>query len=312
MDITKDTIERFSKKIRYNVETFLDLYSVFIDYHQPTIQKYFQVPDQTPDADSFTFLDDLISRATTINDLIKINRQRFDRLDDWDMLDFFEDVRMSLDTIAQTSKYARSSKAKNSWMTTGIIYNHTLGQNETLENVATTQLLSTDKDNEWVNLALANNIFESDYGLDGGINVQIQNGVTYKPNMYLRSVIDTLVGESLYGIDLSKKITFQDDDVLQLSYKNTFLQSVGILILISKGDIPEFPLLGRDASISIGSNISAFDYQQLIRQMQDVFNTDDTIAGFNIVDFKYDSTDMYIEYQVNSFYNINYSALTKL
>lgn len=310
-NINRETTQRFSKFIRYNVETFIDLYSIFVDNHQKNIQNYFEIPNYQPNADSFDFLSKMIFEYKKMSDLIKINRKRFTKLDDWELLDFLDDIGVSLDTINQTSKYVRSNKTPNSWRSTSISYNHLLEQHETIEDITVSELGSNNPNNDWINVALANNLLETDYGVDGGVNVEVVKSKTFGSKFTLNSVVDNLIGEKLYGIDISKKFSFQDNDLYVLSYKNTFLQSVGILIVLEKGDIPEFRNLGRSTGF-IGSNLNAFDYKTLIRDLNAVFNTDDTIANFNVNDFKVSQADLFVEYSVNSFYNINYKGLSKL
>lgn len=302
--ITPNTIEKFSKKLGYNLVTHLDLYSYFIQNYQHKITKYFTEPDTEPDADSFDFLAKLLKECEKIDNLIKINKKRFSNIGDWDLLDMVENIRISLQTIDNTSRYTRSSKSKNSWNSTSISSEYMLGQHQNLENVSMQELGSTDPQNDWAQLAIKNNISEIDYNDNGGLFLDIEKHNQYSKNLSLKSVIDNLVGEKIYGADFDKKLQFVDDDLKVLSNKETFIQSIGILVMLRKGDVPEFVDFGVDPRLGTGSNINVFEYGLITRQFQETMASDDTIIDFRIIGFQFSQDSAFFTYEVDSFYNL--------
>ena len=310
-NISKITIQKFSQKIGYDISMYIDLYSYFIQNAQPNITRYFLEPDNEPSVDSFDYLDKMITESIKIDNLIKINKNRFDNIEYWDTLDLLEDIKISLLTCSKTSKYTRSSKTQNSWRSTGIVTEHVMSSNETIEQITFNELSSEDSNIEWQELAIQNQMSEIDYTTEGGKVLTIHKGIKYGKLLYLNSIIDNLFGEKLYGLDLHKKLTFVNDDFNILSYNDTFIQSVSILALLSKGDIPEFQNLGRSRKLAVGSNINVFEFGLLIRQMEDSFATDDSLVNFNVNEFYYSEGDLFIEYQVDSFYNLTYKNTIK-
>lgn len=311
--ITKDTIARFSVRIGYNLSTYLDLYSYFIEYNQPNITKYFENQNVVPDAASFDFLAKMIEESSKIDNLVSINSNKFDRYDDWELLDFLETIKTSLKTVDNTDKYTRSSKTKNSWRTTGVATDYMLTTKETLEEVVEEQLGSKNPDNEWQGLAISNNLLEKDYGSEN-VLIIIQKGINFSRFLYLDSVVDNLVGENLYGKDLPNYIQFDsvENDLAVLTPQDTFLQSVTTLVTLKKEDIPQYPDMGLTPTLFAGSNINVFEYGLMVRQLTETVGTDDTIRNFALLDIKYHNTSMFIKYVVDSFYNLNKTLTNKI
>lgn len=303
--ITQQTIERFSVKIGYNVATYMDLYSFFIQNNKSKITDYFQNQDVQPDTDSFDFLAKMLIEAIRVDNLIKLHKENMNSIDDWDLLDYIEDIRTSLESINNSSRYLRSSKTQNSWRTTNVTTEYVMAQNETIEDIVGQQLYSQNEDADWVDLAIQNSLTEEDYTPEGGVKLELTKNKKFGKKYFLDSVIDVLVGENVYGKDIYQKLTFEDNDLKVLSPKDTFIQSVGTLVLLKKGDIPEFKNMGVDPRLGVGSNINVFEYGKILAQLQETIATDDTIREFNVDSLLYDNNgSVYVKYTANSFYNL--------
>jgi len=247
----------------------------------------------------------MLKEAIRIDNLIKLHKENMNSIDDWDLLDYIENIRTSLESINNSSRYLRSSKTSNSWRTTNPTYDYVMAQNETVEDIVGKQLYSQNEDADWVDLAIQNSLTEEDYTPEGGVKLQLTKNTKYGKKYFLDSVIDTLVGENVYGKDIYAKLTFEDDEIKVLSPKDTFVQSVGILVLLKKGDIPEFKEMGVDPRLGVGSNINVFEYGKIMSQLQDTISSDDTIREFNVVSLLYDNNgSVFVKYSANSFYNL--------
>ena len=304
-----DTVQKFSVVVRYDMEMFLQVYSYFLDNNQPNIERYFTEENYPPDANSFTALAQLIQEATKIANLIQIHSASFIQIDDWEFLEFFENIRTSLDSIDNTSKYSRSSKSQNSWQNSSSIpVSITLGEGQTLEEIQR-KMFGGNFDDDWVNIALQNNMSEEDYGVNGGELVVVNKQTGSTPNFFLNSVVDNLIGEALYGLDYPEKMTFDTtaNDVLILSYNDTVLQSINILTTMKMGDNPEFPNMGIDPRIVSGSNYNLFRNAQIGTQMEKLFATNDTLQNFSMISISYKNGDMFMTYSVGTFYNNVYN-----
>ena len=302
-DFNKDTIEYFSSVIRYNISTYIDLYSIFVSNYQKNIENFYKFQDDEYDSDSFDFLKTMLDESNKIEDLIKINKNSLNRIDFWNLTEFLEEIKTSLETVNNAGKWLRSSKTKNNSNSSSIIFNSIIKQNETLEDIAEYQLDGYNQD-RWIDISLDNSLLEKDYTINGGNDIQIRRKIDNQAiKLSLNSVVDNLIGEKLYGLDINKKINFKDDDLEVLSHKETIIQSVLILSKLKRKQIPEFPNIGVDEKITTGNNVGSLIYSSIIRQLKSVFLTDDTLTDFSVDDIFYDNTDLVVKYTVNTFFN---------
>lgn len=302
MKFDKDTVVFFSSVLRYNVGTYINLYSIFVSDYQKRIENYYKSLEDLPDVDAFDFMFSMIKEANKIDDLIKMNKNTFNKINHWEFVEFLDEIRCNLDTVQNTSKWVGSNRSKNNWRTISIQSNYMLNQNQTLEKVVENNF-GGDSQNDWIDLSMRNNLLEQDYSVDGGNLLEISKSLSSFPLLNIKTVVDSLVGERLYGLDVSKKITFENQDLKVENYNDTLKQSVLILSGIKRGDVPEFPYFGVDANLGIGSNVGQLIFSSIVRQLTTVFASDDTITDFNVIDIYYEETNLVIEYAVDTFYN---------
>ena len=177
-----------------------------------------------------------------------------------------------------------------------------MGDQQTMESISQNILQDLDSDDDWTKIAIQNDLKEVDWDIDGGTKLTlfrekfIQNFVT--------SVIDNMVGENIYGLDIQKKFEFLDDDLKVLNYKDTVFQTVNILANLKKGDIPEFKSLGVNAGLYVGSNIANLAYGSIVREITKTFASDDLFINFQIKEIKLKEDSFFINFQVETKYKL--------
>lgn len=298
------TISRFSYILRYNIQTYLDLYSVFVRNNMSNIIDFYKDSDTNTDVESFNFLFSLLVEAGKIDNLIKLNKNSFNSIDDWELLDFMEEIRGKLLTISNTHKWTRSSKTQNSWTGSNIQTNYVLQDNQTLEEVSKEVYGELESQNDWMRISIENDVREADYSPNSNKQIQVNKRVLSTPDYAVFSVVDSLVNEKLYGLDMMRKLTFVDDDLQVNDHESTVHQTVEILIALHKGDIPEYPAIGVDSKLAIGSNVGAIQYTSIVRQLEEVFRTDDSLRNFKVTSISYQSGDLIIQFSVDTMYNL--------
>jgi hypothetical protein len=289
------------------VEIFIQLYSYFVQNNLQAIIQYYENSANNPDRQSFDFLQDLLTEVIKIKALVSLNKSNFQQIDDWELLDFIEDIHTKLQTIKNTDRWTRSSKTQNSWQGASLQSDYTLADHETLEDVSELVYGASNNQNDWTRVALENDLSERDYSVNGGNQIKITKKSLSSPNVFLSSIVDNLVNQKLYGLDFAKKLTFANNDLQVLSYNDTFVQSVVILISVKKGDNPEFGSLGVDPRLAVGASFGSLKFSSIIRQLQDTFATDDSIRNFSVTNVSYQNGALAITYQVDSFYNLTYN-----
>lgn len=290
-------IYKFSKKINYNIGLFIDEYTEFYDVNYPEILNFYNGANPVISYDNFIKLERLIKKVGKINNNIINNKNNLTNYLDWEFVDLITELRENLLYVSKIGKFLRSTKALVNY-SSKIEFDYNLRQAQTLERVSHDVLDSPNYNNDWVEIATRNDLKEIDYDSTGKNPLKLSVELNTS-NSTISGVVDFIVGERTLGVDLKRKITFKDNDLEYLGYKETFKQSVEILSELRKGDIPEFLSLGRN--IYEGSNIAFFAFSSLLRDMTRVFSTDDTIASFSVIKLNLGTNnDIDIEYEVLS------------
>jgi hypothetical protein len=301
-----DSIDRATYFLRYNLEIFLQLYEYFIQNNLQAIVQYYANSANNPDRESFDFLQDLQTEMTKIKALYTLNKNSFHQVDDWELLDFLEGIDTKLQTISNTSKWTRSSATQNSWRGRVLQTTYTLQDGETLEQVSQIVYGDTNAQDDWTRIALENDLSEWGYNTTSNKAIKVTKQNASSPNYFLNSVVDNLINESLYGLDFNCKIGFVNNDLAILNYNDTFVQAARILIMLKKGDSPEFRAIGVDPKLAVGASFGSLKFSSIIRQLEEAFATDDTMRNFAVTNVAYNNGVLQISWQVDSFFNLTY------
>jgi len=259
--------------------------------------------------DSFTNLDNLVLQTNNLHDLINIHAGEFKSYDYWILLDKLSDVRLSLNSVVNVSKFLRSSITRGNYSKNATV-DYTLPQGQTLESVSRNILGSENPGNDWAGVAVDNDVREEDYTPDGGLGLRVKaNGAV---SFNVQSVFDNLTSENVYGKDLNRKITFNEteQDLDFLGYTDTLMQSVEVLANLRQNNNPRYPSDGVVKDMVVGQPTSVVTLPTVIRQMQSVFATDDTIKSMVVNDIKKDGGTLELVYEVHTVLDKNVDGLT--
>lgn len=301
MLLFKDTtFSTFFNITGYDVYTFFSNYISFLEGDSKKIVDYYAGNLKVADSYAFKKLDDLLKEAKTIEEIIYLNKEAFTSVADWNVLDQIEDIIKNLDIISRSYKFLRSPVINFAY-SDGIQSDYGLKQNETLERVSRVVLNDTEFDNNWADIAVKNNLREEDYTSKGGVLLKVIFNKTYDYNV-LFSVVDRIEGEKMYGLDFDKTITFVNEDLKVLSYKDTITQACNILCFLKVGDVPEFPSDGVSSNVVVGSNLKSIAFPILFRQYYNLFAKDDTFSSFSITNVGFDQDALFIEAEIRTTY----------
>lgn len=291
------TVDDFIKITRFPIREYLADFVDFIAVHRVNIINYYSGRTSRPFEPSFRRLTQLLDRSEQLNDVIEQNKNRFRRADFWELQEKLSDIRTSLWTVDNTSKWVRSAITKNNF-NPQVELDYVLQQYQTLERLADETIGASNKEQYWVQIALRNDIAEEDYTPAGGtrLSISMQNGASIQ----LRSVVDNIAGEKVYGLDIDREISFADDDLSVLSYKDTIQQAVEILAALKQGDNPEFPDEGIQSGVVVGSNRNAIAFPILMRQYYNTFSKDDTLRALKITRLENAEDRLLMEFTVET------------
>ncbi len=298
MAIPLSTILEFEKTTRFPLREYIRLYVDFIDIHRANITSYYSGASERPNDLSFQRMEDLLAKSRRLNDVIDNLKDTMRHAADWELYETISDLFTSLLTVDNSSKWLRSSITKNNF-SPEVEVQETLQMRQTLERLSGDVLGSTNRENDWVSIALRNDLAEDDYTPDGGnvLNVSYSNKRTIQVN----SIVDNITGDRIYGIDIQRKLEFSklSSDLVALAPRETLLQSVEILSTLKQGDSPEFPGEGLQSGI-IGTNQNSIAYPVLFRQYYNTFAKDDTLKALAISNITHEEDAVLIDFTVET------------
>lgn len=300
--VANDTVEKFEAVTGYRLSPFLNSWVDFIDSHYQYFIDYFKgVTNKLPQeaTDAFTVL---FRRKLKLEDSMANTSDNLDRMDFWNLLDYLDEINGKISYIASLSKFLRTAKYEG-FNEDSLTIEYVATDYDTPESIAARR--RANPNDSWVDIYIKNNILETDYRAEqGGYNLRL--GKRELKNLFLNTVIDNLVGDKLYGIDVYQEFIFEDDDLKVAPPRETFVQSVKILMELGKGDIPEYPELGLNKAVQIGSNLGLVSTPFIVRDLKETFASDDTMVNFTIDDVSIEASAIFLEFQVESFYNLTY------
>lgn len=276
--INERLIGEFGDIIRYDVTGYLQDYTSLIGENRSRIFAYYNGEDVIPNEESFNLLERMVFASSRIENLTNTHRDRFTTALYWSLLDMMSDIKTSIETIDNSSKWLRSSIEKTNF-TPEIEIQTSLAQNQTLEKLSS-DTGATDPNNDWISIALRNDLREEDYTTSGGNT--LVTGYRNRRTIRLRSVVDNIAGEKIHGLDIDRNITFVNDDLKVLGYKETVTQAVEILAGLRQGSTPEFPTDGIQQNLVVGQNKNSVAFPVLMRQFFNTFRKDDTLKNLTI------------------------------
>jgi hypothetical protein len=296
LEISRALIQDFEEKIRF--EGILDFIARYYRFNRdmyPSFVRFFQGRQPTIELENTAELEYLQETGSSIMEQIDLSRDLLSTYADWEVVSVVEDIRLQLNDIPVLWKYFKSAKTNFNYA--GLFeIGYLTRQGETLEAVANRLDPGGNPNNDWVNIALRNNLTEAEITLDGGQRLQLQIDLG-DLNNGVATVMDFGSGERILGLDIDRRTTLVNDDIKVLNYPQTFRQAVFILISLLKGELPEFINMGRNG---VGGNFRTFAVSTIVRQITDLLATDDTIANFRLEDVSSVGTDIFIKISVQA------------
>jgi|MDSW01.2.fsa_nt_gb hypothetical protein len=304
MVLGENTLSDTEKFTGLNLKRFFAQYKSFVERYYPNMVDYYQGKTNNLNANTINAFNSLVKESNRIVDTLNITIKDLDRLDYWNLLYFIDEIYARNFTLMVISKWLRSSKYEG-FNEDSLIMEYVTQNFDTPETVA-----GIDRPNpqdDWVDIYVKNHVYETDYQAEeGGLPLNI--GRKNLGGLQLNSVVDNLIGENMYGKDISLDFSYADDDVVVDTPRETFKQAVLILAQLKKGEIPEVPELGISQELALGSTVGLLNLPFIEREISESFASDDTITNYTIDNVEQQSGVVNIEFSCNSFFNLVESA----
>lgn len=297
--INDDLIAKFYKITKMDLSVYFTNVLTFMQTDYQTIQQFYQGTVSTAPQSSFNNFTSIQDQTAEVFQIFRKSGKQFNNIVWWDLLDQIELIDNRLKTLSNINRWARSS-SKNVGYSPAQNVDIVLRQNGTLERVAQDVLGSTTPQDDWANIALDNLLAEEGYTADGGAKITVTLNNKANSNFQINSVVDVISGYSVYGKDVSRHISFIDNDLNVLSYSDTILQAINILVKLRQNDNPDFPNTGLQTQLLVGQTQAALNFPVITRQLNANFATDDSLKNFTVTAIRYDQDNLYVDFTVTS------------
>ena len=285
--------------INFQNITKFDLRQYFIDYRDfltndfPDVSNYYAGKTETIDAAKIKRLKDLITRSRNLLQQFSTFATKFSNVGFWELQQYCQDLNETIERITKLPKYNRVSKSPRGYKPY-IQASYSVGGMRTMEDVAR-EIGETTTESE---LILNNDLEEENYDIDklSNINALVNN----TSGVVVDTILETPVGNRVYGRDIQRKIEIEGNDLKIVEWEDNVEQKVEILLMLEQGDIPEMPNLGR--AVIEGSNYRDYNYTELLTDLRNVFYQDDLFAYLGITDVSYKDGDISVNVEVNTKY----------
>lgn len=268
--------DKFYNVTKYDIHKFLvDCESFFSNSYQEIISFYSGSEDVPTEA--INELSRLNNEVNKVEPLFRVNSNRLDTIDFWELLDIFSDMQVKLMTASKVAKWLRSSRL--SVNDTSVKLDRIQIQNETIEDISR-EVGYQSPNNDWKNIAIDNYCIEEDYTMEGGkmLTLTFKNNT----NITLENIVDYSIGDNVKGKDLARKFTFSNNDLLTVNGDSCLEQSFYIKLEIEKNSIPEFPDYGSYPD-AVGSNVSALSFPSRIKDLMKLFSQDKRWSNLTLI-----------------------------
>lgn len=298
-------LNKFYEVTGYNIAAFFENAKNFISTQYPLIIDFYNGGDYPTNV--FSQLNALLKECEKIEPLFELKKNMFENMDSWELLDVFSDVQTKLLTIANSSRWQRSSRLG--------IYSSTINVNQflktyqTFEGVANSFSLENPQD-DWIDIAKNNEFLETDYSpveskglfvmpINNAGNSQIDNIVD---NLALVKQEDGSYLSLSMGKDINKKFSFKGGDVDTVQFQLALTQAFDTILKIQKGGIPEFPNYGLPNDM-VGSTVNAMQYPIIFKAISNMFQYDSRFKEVKILDIYRKEDNIFMKIEARSITN---------
>jgi len=293
-------IIEFVKVTKYPLVDFLTRYKDFMLNSYPAIYNYFSGSTETIDNTHLKSLSTLTSDCKNVLAQFKNFSNKFSNCGYWELMDYIDDLNNTIEKINKLPKFLKTSLSKKGYQPY-IQVSSSVGGFRTMEELANS-VKETNKDStDWIELMQSNDLNESDWEIDKltPLDVFINN----KIDIVVTTILDMPIGKRIYGKDISRKITFSNNDLLIVEYQDNVEQKCDILMELNRGDVPENMLFGKNYKLMGGVSYKQFAYPELVTDIQNNFIQNDLFEYANVIDFSYSNGSMNITVQIKTKYD---------
>lgn len=222
----------------------------------------------------------------------------------WELQEYCQDLNDVLEKITKLPKYYRTSKTVRGYQPY-IQVKSNIGGLKTVQDLA--QEINSEGVSE-ISLIIDNDLQEKDWNIDelSSITAFVNN----QTDVVVETILEQPIGNQIYGKDINRKITLENNDLAVKKYEDNVEQKCDILLSLERGNIPEMPNFGKNRLQ--GTNMSDYNYTELVKDLQSVFLQNDLFEDIEISDIEYKQGDIFVNCTIKTKYSYSTQKTLKI
>lgn len=297
-----DIVSDFENITKFALLDYLEQYRDFMQNDFSYISSYYNGDMASVDSSYISNFNSLRTKSKTLMQQFINFSHRLSNCGFWELQEYCQDLNDTLEKITKLPKYYRTSKTVRGYQTY-IQVKGNIGGMKTVKDLA--EEISSNGVSE-ISLIIDNDLQEKDWEIDqlSAVTAFVNNQV----DVVVETILEQPVGNQIYGKDIARKITLEDNDIAVKKYEDNVEQKCDILLELERGNIPEMPAFGKNPLQ--GTNMANYNYAELVKDLQSVFLQDDLFESIEVTNVEFKDGDLYVTCSIQTKYS--YSTVKTL
>lgn len=195
----------FENITKFALLQYFQDYRDFLQNDYSDVYAYYSGSSESIDSSKINKIDNLLMRSNNLTRTFQTFSGKLGNVGYWELQQYCQDLKDTLERISKLPKYLRTSKSCRGYKPY-IQVSEDVGGMKTVQDVANKIGNITEQE-----LILNNDLEEENYEIDE--LSQITAFVNNQNNVVVTTIMEQPIGKKIYGKDISRKITFSDNDL---------------------------------------------------------------------------------------------------
>lgn len=290
-----DIVIEFENVTKFKLLKYFEDYQSFMQNDFSHLSDYYSGQTEGIDAKITNNFNALLRQSRTLIQTFKNFSSKLSNCGFWELQQYCQNLNDTLERVAKLPKYYRTVESVRG-------YQPYIKVSADIGGMKTPQDLAAEIGSSGVSetsLILDNDLQENAWEIDklSSVDAIVNN----QSDLVVESILESPVGNHVYGKDINKKLTIVDNDLDVKKYEENVEQKVDTLLTLNRGDVPEMPTFGKNRLQ--GQTAGAYNYAELLKDIQTVFAQDDLFDSVEVIDVSLKDSDMTVTCRVKTKYS---------
>lgn len=290
-----DIVKNFEDVTKFKLLEYFEEYQDFMQNDFSYLSDYYSGQTEGVDAKITSKFNSLVLKSKNLIQTFKNFSSKLSNCGFWELQQYCQNLNDTLERVSKLPKYYRTVKSVRGYQPY-IKVSADIGGKKTPQDLAI-EIGSVGVTE--TSLILDNDLQEHTWEIDklSSINAMVNN----QSDLVVESILESPVGNHVYGKDINKKITIKSNDLDVKCYEDNVEQKIDTLLTLNRGDIPEMPTFGKNRLQ--GTTAGTYNYAELLKDIQSVFSQDDLFDSVEVVDVSLKESDISVTCKIKTKYS---------